>query len=96
MEKTYPRDGGRSSKALDPAAGSTTAITDYIEEGAHIAAILFVWGIIAVAVTWLFDDVVSVSGPGAFGAGLGGVFWLTGVLNAVPFVAFRTVDHYRR
>ncbi|WP_136688703.1 hypothetical protein [Halorhabdus amylolytica] len=82
--------------SLDPTAGDAGPITDYIEEGARIASILLVWGIIAVAVGWLFDDVIAASRPGAFGLSVGSIFWLTGVLNAVLYVCFRTVDHYRR
>jgi len=82
--------------SLDSTANDANPITDYIEEGARIASILLVWGIIAVAVGWLFDDVIAASRPGAFGLSVGSIFWLTGVLNAVLYVCFRTVDHYRR
>lgn len=82
--------------SLNPGSTDAKPITDYIEEGARIASILLVWGIIAVAVAWLFDDVVAASDPGVFGLNVGAIFWLTGVLNAVLYVAFRTVDHYRR
>jgi uncharacterized membrane protein len=82
--------------SLDSTASDAAPITDYIAEGARIAAILLVWGIIAVAVSWLFDDVVAASRPGVFGLNLGAVFWLTGFFNALLYVCFRTVDHYRR
>mgnify|MGYP000324333145 FL=1 len=81
--------------SLDSTASDADPITDYIEEGARIAAILIVWGIIAVAVGWLFEDVVAVTRPGVFGLNLGAIFWLTGMLNALLYVCFRTVDHYR-
>jgi len=81
---------------LDSTASDADPITDYIEEGARIAAILLVWGIIAVAVAWLFDDVVAASRPGVYGLNIGAVFWVTGVLNALLYVCFRTVDHTRR
>ncbi|WP_135663658.1 hypothetical protein [Halorhabdus rudnickae] len=82
--------------ALDPTAGDASPLTDYVAEGARIAAILLIWGIIAVAVSWVFDDVIAASRPGIFGVNVGAIFWLTGVLNGLLYVCFRTVDHYRR
>ncbi|WEL17659.1 putative membrane protein [Halorhabdus sp. SVX81] len=80
---------------LDSTTSDANPLTDYIEEGARIAAILLVWGIIAVAVAWVFDDIIAASRPGAFGLSVGSIFWLTGILNAILYVCFRTVDHFR-
>ncbi|SEN80453.1 hypothetical protein SAMN05216388_100590 [Halorientalis persicus] len=67
------------------------SVSTYVEEGARIAAILLVWGIISLSFAFGLTEI------GVFGRVfwvLGGVFALTGVLNAVVYVLFRTVDYW--
>lgn len=72
-------------------------ITIYVEEGARIAAILLVWGVLA---AFFAVGVADLGGPGSLfgdvGWGLGWVFSITGILNAILYVCFRTVDRNRR
>ena len=83
--------------SLDPTASDASPIAEYIEEGARIAAIILVWGVIAAFFAFVVTDF---GGPGGLfadiGAGLGWAFSLTGLLNAVLYICLRTVDHYRR
>jgi len=75
------------SQPLPPAQSVST----YVEEGARIAAILLVWGIIALFFAFGLTEV------GVFGRVfwvLGGVFALTGLLNAVLYLLYRTVDYW--
>ena len=79
------------SPSLPPALSVST----YVEEGARIAAILSVWAIISVFFTFALTEI------GVFARVFqlfGGVFALAGVLNAVVYVLYRTVDywHWRR
>lgn len=71
-------------------------LREYLEEGVRISVILLVWSVVAFAVGTLGDapplGLIELPVVG----GLASVFWLTGVLNAVLYVAFRTVDRYRR
>jgi uncharacterized membrane protein len=67
------------------------SVSTYVEEGARIAAILLVWGIISLFFAFGLTEV------GVFGRVfwvLGGVFALAGLLNAVAYVLFRTVDYW--
>jgi hypothetical protein len=72
------------------------SITTYIEEGATIAAILFVWGILA-AVAAL--GIGNLGGPGSMlgpiGIWLAYILGLVGLLNAVLYVIWRGVDYHR-
>ena len=67
------------------------SVSTYVEEGARIAAILLVWGIISLFFAFGLTEI------GVFGRVffvLGGVFGLAGLLNAVVYVLFRTVDYW--
>lgn len=70
-------------------------ITAYVEDGARIVAILLVWGIIAAFFTF---GLGNVGGPGGIVptamSQAGGLFMLAGVLNAVLYLAYRTVDYW--
>ncbi|MXR22118.1 hypothetical protein [Halobacterium bonnevillei] len=75
------------SAAPDPASVST-----YVEDGARIAAILVVWGILAAFFAYGVAD-VGLPFSGLI-AQLGSLFALAGVLNAVLYLAYRTVDYW--
>jgi len=67
-------------------------VTDYIADGARIAAILLTWGVIAAFFTY---------GPTWLGLAfepiwlqIGSLFALTGVLNAVLYILYRAVNYW--
>lgn len=67
------------------------SVSTYVEEGARIAAILLVWAIISLFFAFGLTEI------GVFGSVfwvLGGVFALTGLLNAVLYLLYRTVDYW--
>lgn len=76
-----------------PSIPDAQPLPDYIEDGARIAAILLVWGVIAAAVGWLTTDVIPVDNI-LLGPGLGGVFALAGLLNALLYAGYRVVDYW--
>lgn len=78
-----------SSKPSIPQAQS---VPSYIEDGARIAAILAVWGIIAAFFT---HGVTDLGLPfEALWVQLGQLFGLVGLLNAFLFVLYRVVDYW--
>lgn len=70
-------------------------IGTYVEDGARIAAILAVWGIIAAFFTF---GLGNVGGPGslfhAVGPAVGSLFFAVGVLNAVLYLVYRGIDYW--
>ena len=71
---------------------TTKSIPTYIEDGARIAAILLVWGILA---AFCIHGITELGLPfEAVWFQLGQLFGLTGLLNAVLFVLYRTVDYW--
>jgi hypothetical protein len=72
------------------------SIGTYVEEGASIAAILFVWAVLAAVAVLLLGNV---GGPGSLfavvGTWLGYVLGLAGFLNAVLYVVFRAIDYWQ-
>lgn len=67
-------------------------VTDYVADGARIAAILLIWGVIAAVFTY---------GPTWLGLAfetawiqLGSLFALTGILNAILYILYRTVNYW--
>lgn len=68
------------------------SISTYIEDGARIAAILLVWGILA---AFCIHGLTELGLPfEAVWVQLGQLFGLTGLLNALLFVLYRTVDYW--
>lgn len=75
-----------------PSIPQARAVSTYIEDGARIAAILIIWGTISAFFTY---------GVGDLGLPferiwlqLGQVFAVTGVLNAVLYLLYRTTDYW--
>jgi hypothetical protein len=75
-----------------PSIPEPESVTDYITDGARIAAILLTWGVIAA---------FFIYGVTEFGLPfervwpqLGGLFALTGFLNALLYILYRAVDYW--
>ncbi|WP_250137754.1 hypothetical protein [Halorientalis salina] len=85
-----PADRPRPA-ALPPAHDIRT----YVEDGARIAGILGVWGIIAAFCAF---GIGNVGRPGslfhAIGPALGSLFAAVGVLNALLFLIYRGIDYW--
>lgn len=75
-----------------PSPRKPQSIPTYIEDGARIAAILLVWGVIAAFFVYGLTELTS-SFERVF-TGLAGMFALAGVLNAILYVLYRTVDYW--
>lgn len=80
-----------------PSIPPTHAVSDYVEDGAYIAAILLVWGVIA---AFFAFGVSTIGGPGSVfrtvGPQLGALFALAGSLNALAFVLYRAIDYWHQ
>ena len=91
------RLGKRGPVPTPPSIPSTHAISEYIADGARIAAILLVWGVIAAFFTY---GVSEIGGPGSLfktlGPQIGALVALAGLLNAVLFLAYRSIDYWNR
>lgn len=74
-----------------PSPPEPAPLTAYVEDGARIAAILAVWGVISAFFTYGLSEVGLPFG--SIVLDLGTLFAVTGVLNAVLYVCYRTVDH---
>jgi hypothetical protein len=88
----YCVDGVIAIVSTKPSIPSAQSVPSYIADGARIAAILAIWGIIAA----FFTHGVTELGL-AFETvwlQLGQLFALVGVLNAVLFVLYRVVDYW--
>ncbi|QLG49360.1 hypothetical protein [Natrinema halophilum] len=76
---------------------SALPVSTYVTDGATIAAILLVWGVIAAFFTY---GIAEIGGPGSLfktlGPQLGGVFVLTGLLNAILYLLYRTVEYWQQ
>ena len=67
-------------------------VTDYVEDGARIAAILLVWA--AIASVFIYG-VAELGLPfERIWPQLGSLFALTGFLNALLYILYRTVDYW--
>ncbi|NHN61220.1 MULTISPECIES: hypothetical protein [Halorussus] len=67
-------------------------ISSYIEDGARIATILLIWGVISALFTYGVSDVGLPFER--FWIQLGQLFAVTGVLNAVLYLLYRTIDYW--
>jgi hypothetical protein len=71
-------------------------VRTYLEEGARIAAILLIWGVLAAFATFVIGNFGYRSSIIAVvGGWLGTVLGLVGVLNAVLYVVFRAIDYWQ-
>lgn len=82
---------------MPPSIPSTHSISDYITDGAHIAAILLVWGVIAAFFTYAVSEI---GGTGSLfeilGPQIGILVMVTGLLNALLFLLYRSIDYWHQ
>lgn len=70
-------------------------VTEYVEEGARIAAILLVWSIIAAVFTYGLSELGHTGGLfETYSPQVGAVLALAGLLNAILYVFLRVVDYW--
>lgn len=78
----------------EPRSPPRMPLVEYVEDGARIAGILLVWGVIAAVVAFGFG---ALGGRSSLltevGVWLGSILGLTGVLNAVLYVVYRALDY---
>lgn len=94
LSDTQPADrpAAPAPPDLPPAHGLAT----YVADGARIAGILVIWGVFALVGTAVFGNLGSTGGLlGRLAAGVGGLFLLAGLLNALLFVVYRGIDYWR-
>ncbi|MFP4530726.1 MAG: hypothetical protein ACLFNC_05480 [Halodesulfurarchaeum sp.] len=80
-----------------PPLPAANGVTTYIEDGARIAAILLVWGVIAAFFTY---GVGNIGYPGGLftrlGTSIGATLAVAGLLNAVLYVVYRAIDYWHQ
>lgn len=75
-----------------PSIPEPQSVTDYIADGARIAAILVIWGVIAAFFSYGVTELTS-SFERVFRQ-LGRLFVMVGFLNAFLYILYRTVDYW--
>jgi hypothetical protein len=68
------------------------SVTDYVADGARIAAILLIWGVFAAFFSYGVTELTS-SFERVF-AQLGELLAIVGFLNALLYILYRTVDYW--
>lgn len=68
------------------------SLSDYVTDGARIAPILLIWGVITVFFIYGVTEFTS-SFERAF-AQLGRMMWVVGIFNSFLYVFYRTVDYW--
>jgi membrane associated rhomboid family serine protease len=80
-----------------PSIPDAQSVPEYVADGARIAAIVLVWGVIAAFFT---HGVSEIGGPGSlfetFGPQVGAALALAGLLNAVLYVFYRSIDYWHQ
>lgn len=80
-----------------PSIPATHSIPDYIADGDRIAAILLIWSVIAAFFTY---GVSEIGGTGSLfetlGPQIGALVAVTGVVNTILFVLYRSIDYWHR
>lgn len=80
-----------------PSIPSAHSVPEYITDGARIGAILLIWGVIATFFTY---GVSNWGGTGGlletFGPRIGALVALAGLLNAILFVLYRSIDYWHQ
>ncbi|WP_338738391.1 hypothetical protein [Haloplanus salilacus] len=68
------------------------SVTDYVADGARIAAILLIWGVLAAFFSYGVTELTT-SFERVF-TQLGGLLAIVGFLNALLYILYRTVDYW--
>ncbi|AKH97546.1 hypothetical protein [Halanaeroarchaeum sulfurireducens] len=80
---------------MDSSIPAPHSISEYVADGARIAAILFVWGVIA---AFFAFGISEIGGPGSLfktlGPQIGAMFAVTGVFNALLYLLYRSIDYW--
>ncbi len=80
-----------------PSIPSVHAVSEYIADGARIGAILLIWSVIGAFFTY---GVSEIGGTGSLfetlGPQIGALVALTGLLNAILFVLYRSIDYWHQ
>lgn len=76
-----------------PSIPQARAVSLYVADGARIAAILIVWGVVSAVFTHGVSD-LGLPFERVW-LQLGQLFAVTGVLNAVLYLLYRTVDYWQ-
>lgn len=78
-----------------PTIPDSHSVPAYIEDGARIAAILLVWGVLAAFFAFGVSEIGRQGAMGeTIGPALGAIFMATGLLNAVLYVLYRLADYW--
>jgi hypothetical protein len=75
-----------------PSIPEPQSVRVYIEDGARIAAILLIWGVIAAFFRYGIGDLGLPFGR--LWLQFGELLGLTGILNAVLYLLYRTIDYW--
>ena len=67
-------------------------VSDYVADGARIAAILLTWGLIAAFFSYGMTEITS--SFGRIFTQLGEAMAVVGLLNAFLYILYRTVDYW--
>ena len=71
------------------------SLVDYLSEGLRIAAILLVWSLVGTLVSLGLGNFGYPGGLGAAaGAWIGTALVVAGVINALLYVVFRSIDYW--
>lgn len=80
-----------------PPIPAANGLTTYIEDGARIAAILLVWGVIAAFFTYGIGNFGYPGGlVASIGRHIGAVLAVVGVFNAILYVLYRSIDYWHQ
>lgn len=72
------------------------SVRTYIEDGAYIAAILLVWGVLSLFSSYLLSEIGGTGSLFAMlGPWLGDILMQVGLLNAVIFAIYRATDYWQ-
>ncbi|WP_245851630.1 amidohydrolase family protein [Halorubrum persicum] len=80
-----------------PSIPSVHSVAAYVADGARIAAILLIWSVIAAFFTYGVSEIGGTGGLlETLGPQIGTLVALTGLLNAILFVLYRSIDYWHQ